>query len=191
MSKKQELETLRIVFLGEPGAGMKTIIDAFAFNTRRLDKKAKDNTDYVYSEITIGKKKYELLIFNLFKNPDLLEMFYTPAAIFYLYDVANRDMFDKFVTRYLRTIRKYVSKDEYPDTIIALVGNILDKNAKEVVSQEELDNIVKNYGVHTYKISKDDISSLDKLFVGTLRLHLGLDEKDDDDGKKCNCCSIY
>ena len=117
-----------------------------------------------YSEITIGKKKEEIVLYiedlSLTQNSLKFEpITKDPDAIFFIYDYAVEDTLNTFKKIYINDI-----KIRYPQSLVAIAVINKKRDGKEPEIKKDINEFVQRNEIFSYEIDPDNNISLGFLF---------------------------
>ena len=173
-NKKDEIESLKTVLIGESGVGKTSIIQKFVTNKfvphRQTSLSAQFN-----SKIVNFKDIYEKLKFDIWdtigqeKYRSLAKIFYKDAkVIIFVYDVTNPSS--------LEALKKYwyneTKNNCQEDAIFAVVGNKIDLFDQIKVDKNEGEKFALQIGAVFQQTSAQSSAGIDKLFDNLGKVHI-------------------
>ena len=87
--------------------------------------------------------------------------------------------------------------EKYSLAFKVIVGNILDKNAREEITKEDIQRVREKMNAHYFKIDINNISTVENMFIKTIDCVLKTDKQKkmeveyEDDNSCDSCCSIF
>ena len=165
-----EIDTLKVVLLGNSGVGKTSIVERFVFDkfkaanpptlgamfvTRFVDIPGENNTAKLNIWDTAGQEKYH----------SMASTYYQEAAItLIVYDVTKKDTFEG-AKSWLQEVQERLPQD----TTVMLVGNKSDLVDKEEVDPKIATELAKNNNLKFSLVSAKDGMGIQDLFVNAVK----------------------
>ena len=188
--KKKQIDVVKIYLAGDKSVNVDGIIDSFLKKRGNKDVEYEDGDKY--SIIEIDKKSIYLDLYNLGDNALYASSFEEPSAFLYVYNEAKKETFSKFEKEWLDLIN-----EKYSLAFKVIVGNILDKNAREEITEEDIQRVREKMNAHYFKIDINNISTVENMFIKIIDCVLKTDKQKkmeveyEDDNSCDSCCSIF
>ena len=184
MTDKQ-METFKIVLLGESGVGKTSIISQFIDQTFQEDIQI--STGGTFSSKTFSYDHGKLLKFEIWDTAgqeryrSLTKMFYKDAnAAVLVYDITHKISFEELQSYWFEQI-----KESAPSNIIlSVVANKSDLIKEEEVDEEKAREYANEIGAFFCTTSAKNSSGINDLFLQIAKKHTGFDDikiKNDDE----------
>ncbi len=176
---------LKLIFLGNQNVGKSSILSRFVQDKFEESYNATIGLDYHSKQIMVEKQNIRLILYDTAgqeKFKSLLKMYMRDAnIIFVVYDITNRDSFMK-IDYWLEEVQE--TKKE--NTIIAIVGNKIDKDNERVISISEGEAYARSKGFIFNEISAKTGEGIKELFYNKLYSQISKFYcfKDDDKGEE-------
>jgi len=175
MEDNEDLEEeLKIVLIGESGAGKTSIITRFTKN--RFEENIQSTIGSTYSSKLLVFNDGKKLLFNVWDTAGQ-ERFRSLAKIFYkganvailVYDISNYSSFDKIKHYWFDNIKQNSS----PDIILFLVGNKIDLIEKEEVDEKDAKKFAEEMNIDFFKTSAKNDFGIEELFSQIAKKYTG------------------
>ena len=169
-----EVESFKVVLIGESGVGKTSIITQFIDQTFQEDQQSTtggtfstksvicDNGKTLKFEIwdTAGQERYR----------SLTKMFYKDAnAAVLVYDITRKDSFEEIQNYWSNQIKECSP----PSIILAVVGNKSDLIEHEAVDEEEARNFAESLGAIFVYTTAKQIEPINDLFIQIAKKYTG------------------
>ena len=176
MSDKQ-IETFKIVLLGESGVGKTSIISQFIDNNFQDD--IQSSTGGTFSSKTFTYSGNKILKFEIWDTAgqeryrSLTKMFYKDAnAAILVYDITRKTSFEELQTYWTEQIKEYAPAN----IILTVVGNKSDLAVEEEVDEGTARNYSEELGALFFSTSAKNRAGIDDLFLQIVKKHTGTND---------------
>ena len=170
-----EVESFKIVLVGESGVGKIDIITAFIDQTFQEDQISTTGGTFSTKLLRCDNKILKLEIWDTpdqERYPSLTKMFYKDAnAAILVYDITHKTSFEKIKNFWIEDIKK----NSPSNIILAMAANNSDINSKEV-GEEEAMKLAEDLGAIFVNINVRDKESIDDLFFKIAKKYKGCSE---------------
>ena len=161
--KEEELEKIKIVFLGDEKVGKSSIIDRFINKKFEVDYQATIGLDFYSKDVWIKNKKLRLLLYDTAGNEkfrSLIPMYIRDSQIIiFVYDISNRDSFNHIENWY-----NLIKDNTKENVIFFLIGNKIDLDEQSQVSNKEAEDFSEQKGFLYYALSAKTEDEINHLF---------------------------
>ena len=167
-------DTIKVVLIGESGAGKTSIIQQYAYKMFDPDCATSISSQYISKVITFPdrNKSVRLEIWDTAgqeRYRSMAKLFYKDAKIIiFVYDVSSKISYDELINFWIPEVNNNCLKD----CKFALVANKSDLYEIECVSPEEGNNLAEKMGAIFQKTSAKSGAGIDNLFYNLGRLYL-------------------
>ena len=170
-----EVESFKIVLVGESGVGKIDIITAFIDQTFQEDQKSIISGTFSTKLLRCDNRILKLEIWD---TPDqerylsLTKMLYKDVnAAILVYDITHKTSFEKIKNFWIEDIKK----NSPSNIILAIAANNSDINSKEVDGEEAM-KLAEDLGAIFVNINVRDKESIDDLFFKIAKKYTGCSE---------------
>ena len=170
-----QIETFKIVLLGDSGVGKTSIISQFIDNNFQDDIQSSSGGTFNSKTFTYSDNK--ILKFDIWDTAGqeryraLTKIFYKDAnAAILVYDITRKDSFEELQTYWAEQIKEYAP----PNIILSVVGNKSDLAAEEEVDEETARNYSEELGALFFPLLQKIELGLMNYFYKLQRNILGL-----------------
>ncbi len=179
-----EVESFKVVLVGESGVGKTSIITQFIDQTFQEDQQSTTGGTFSTKSVKCGNNK--TLKFEIWDTAgqeryrSLTKMFYKDAnAAVLVYDITRKDSFEQLKEYWAEQIK------ECPENIILVIaGNKSDLISKEEVDEGEARKLASDLGAIYVGTSAKQVESINDLFIEIAKKYTGSEQieiKDEDD----------
>jgi small GTP-binding protein len=168
-TENEEIESLKVVLIGESGVGKTSIINQFAKGIFNQDIMSTNGATF-----TTNKKKFiqpngstKNISFEMWdtagqeKYRSLAKMFFKEASVaLIVYDVTNLKSFNEIKNYWMNLVKEHAPKN----IIMYIIGNKSDLIGSEAVKEEMAREYAKEEKVNFFLTSAKDRSGIDELF---------------------------
>ena len=179
-----EIESFKVVLVGESGVGKTSIITQFIDQTFQEDQQSTTGGTFSTKSVKCGNNK--TLKFEIWDTAgqeryrSLTKMFYKDAnAAILVYDITRKDSFEQLKLYWAEQIK------ECPENIILVIAaNKSDLFQKEEVDEEEARKLASDLGAIFVGTSAKQVESINQLFIEIAKKYTGSEQieiKDEDD----------
>ena len=179
-----EIESFKVVVVGESGVGKTSIITQFIDQTFQEDQQSTTGGTFSTKSVKCGNNK--TLKFEIWDTAgqeryrSLTKMFYKDAnAAILVYDITRKDSFEQLKLYWAEQIK------ECPENIILVIAaNKSDLFQKEEVDEEEARKLASDLGAIFVGTSAKQVESINQLFIEIAKKYTGSEQieiKDEDD----------
>ena len=179
-----EIESFKVVLVGESGVGKTSIITQFIDQTFQEDQQSTTGGTFSTKSVKCGNNK--TLKFEIWDTAgqeryrSLTKMFYKDAnAAILVYDITRKDSFEQLKLYWAEQIK------ECPENIILVIAaNKSDLFQKEEVDEEEARKLAFDLGAIFVGTSAKQVESINQLFIEIAKKYTGSEQieiKDEDD----------
>ena len=179
-----EIESFKVVLVGESGVGKTSIITQFIDQTFQEDQQSTTGGTFSTKSVKCGNNK--TLKFEIWDTAgqeryrSLAKMFYKDAnAAILVYDITRKDSFEQLKLYWAEQIK------ECPENIILVIAaNKSDLFQKEEVDEEEARKLASDLGAIFVGTSAKQVESINQLFIEIAKKYTGSEQieiKDEDD----------
>ena len=179
-----EVESFKVVLVGESGVGKTSIITQFIDQTFQEDQQSTTGGTFSTKSVKCGNNK--TLKFEIWDTAgqeryrSLTKMFYKDAnAAVLVYDITRKDSFEQLKVYWAEQIK------ECPENIILVIAaNKSDLFQKEEVDEEEARKLASDLGAIFVGTSAKQVESINQLFIEIAKKYTGSEQieiKDEDD----------
>ena len=172
-----QIETFKLVILGESGVGKTSIISQFIDNNFQDD--IQSSTGGTFSSKTFTYSGNKILKFEIWDTAgqeryrSLTKMFYKDAnAAVLVYDITRKRSFEELQTYWTEQIKESAP----PNIILAVVGNKSDLAKEEEVDEEIARNYAEELGALFFSTSAKNRAGIDDLFLQIAKKHTGTND---------------
>jgi small GTP-binding protein len=170
----EDIESFKVVLVGESGVGKTSIITQFIEQTFQEDQQSTtggtfstksvicDNNKTLKFEIwdTAGQERYR----------SLTKMFYKDAnAAVLVYDITRKDSFEELKSYWAEQIKESTP----PNIIIVIVANKADLLEQETVNEEEARKFAGDMGALFVSTSAKTMETINQLFIEIAKKYTG------------------
>ena len=188
MFDEKDLETLKIVIIGESGVGKTSIISQFIDQIFQKDQQSTIGGTFSTKTIKCGNGKIlKLEIWDTAgqeRYRSVTKMFYKDAnAAILVYDITNKFSFEELQNYWMEQVKESSPKN----TILAVVANKSDLIEYEPVDEEVARQFAKDNNAFFSVTSAKDTAQVDSLFLEIAKKYSGsdtaltLEEKDEEE----------
>jgi small GTP-binding protein len=188
MFDEKDLETLKIVIIGESGVGKTSIISQFIDQIFQKDQQSTIGGTFSTKTIKCGNGKIlKLEIWDTAgqeRYRSVTKMFYKDAnAAILVYDITNKFSFEELQNYWMEQVKESSPKN----TILAVVANKSDLIEYEQVDEEVARQFAKDNNAFFSVTSAKDTAQVDSLFLEIAKKYSGsdtaltLEEKDEEE----------
>ena len=181
-----EVESFKVVLVGESGVGKTSIITQFIDQTFQEDQQSTTGGTFSTKSVKCGNNK--TLKFEIWDTAgqeryrSLTKMFYKDAnAAVLVYDITRKDSFEQLKEYWAEQIK------ECPENIILVIaGNKSDLISKEEVDEGEARKLASDLGAIYVGTSAKQVESINDLFIQIAKKYTGsenIEIKDEEDPK--------
>ena len=195
---KRNMNTCKVVFIGESGVGKTNIISRFRYNTFEHSYLTTIGLDFSVKTLNIRGKHIKLNIWDTAGHPkfrEILEQYYKIAdVICFCYDITNEDSITNMNTWLSKSKNNIDSK-----VIYYVIGNKLDCENYRKIDKNHISNYCKENNINHIEVSALDSTNIENLFYDiafkySLQLHEIEMESELPFNKTCqnfkDCCTI-
>ena len=179
-----EIESFKVVLVGESGVGKTSIITQFIDQTFQEDQQSTTGGTFSTKSVKCGNNK--TLKFEIWDTAgqeryrSLTKMFYKDAnAAILVYDITRKDSFEQLKLYWAEQIK------ECPENIILVIAaNKSDLFQKEEVDEEEARKLASDLGAIFVGTSAKQVESINQLFIEIAKKYTGSEQieiKEEDD----------
>ena len=179
-----DIESFKVVLVGESGVGKTSIITQFIDQTFQEDQQSTTGGTFSTKSVKCGNNK--TLKFEIWDTAgqeryrSLTKMFYKDAnAAVLVYDITRKDSFEQLKSYWAEQIK------ECPENIIVVIAaNKNDLIQKEEVDEEEARKFASDLGAIFVGTSAKQVESINSLFIEIAKKYTGSEQieiKDEDD----------
>ena len=179
-----EIESFKVVLVGESGVGKTSIITQFIDQTFQEDQQSTTGGTFSTKSVKCGNNK--TLKFEIWDTAgqeryrSLTKMFYKDAnAAILVYDITRKDSFEQLKLYWAEQIK------ECPENIIVVIAaNKNDLIQKEEVDEEEARKFASDLGAIFVGTSAKQVESINSLFIEIAKKYTGSEQieiKDEED----------
>jgi small GTP-binding protein len=179
-----EIESFKVVLVGESGVGKTSIITQFIDQTFQEDQQSTTGGTFSTKSVKCGNNK--TLKFEIWDTAgqeryrSLTKMFYKDAnAAVLVYDITRKDSFEQLKSYWAEQIK------ECPENIIVVIAaNKNDLIQKEEVDEEEARKFASDLGAIFVGTTATQVESINELFIEIAKKYTGSEQieiKDEDD----------
>jgi small GTP-binding protein len=179
-----DIESFKVVLVGESGVGKTSIITQFIDQTFQEDQQSTTGGTFSTKSVKCGNNK--TLKFEIWDTAgqeryrSLTKMFYKDAnAAILVYDITRKDSFEQLKLYWAEQIK------ECPENIILVIAaNKSDLFQKEEVDEEEARKLASDLGAIFVGTSAKQVESINQLFIEIAKKYTGSEQieiKDEDD----------
>jgi small GTP-binding protein len=179
-----DIESFKVVLVGESGVGKTSIITQFIDQTFQEDQQSTTGGTFSTKSVKCGNNK--TLKFEIWDTAgqeryrSLTKMFYKDAnAAVLVYDITRKDSFEQLKSYWAEQIK------ECPENIIVVIAaNKNDLIQKEEVDEEEARKFASDLGAIFVGTSAKQVESINSLFIEIAKKYTGSEQieiKDEED----------
>ena len=179
-----DIESFKVVLVGESGVGKTSIITQFIDQTFQEDQQSTTGGTFSTKSVKCGNNK--TLKFEIWDTAgqeryrSLTKMFYKDAnAAILVYDITRKDSFEQLKLYWAEQIK------ECPENIIVVIAaNKNDLIQKEEVDEEEARKFASDLGAIFVGTTATQVESINELFIEIAKKYTGSEQieiKDEDD----------
>jgi small GTP-binding protein len=179
-----EIESFKVVLVGESGVGKTSIITQFIDQTFQEDQQSTTGGTFSTKSVKCGNNK--TLKFEIWDTAgqeryrSLTKMFYKDAnAAVLVYDITRKDSFEQLKSYWAEQIK------ECPENIIVVIAaNKNDLIQKEEVDEEEARKFASDLGAIFVGTTATQVESINELFIEIAKKYTGSEQieiKDEED----------
>ena len=179
-----DIESFKVVLVGESGVGKTSIITQFIDQTFQEDQQSTTGGTFSTKSVKCGNNK--TLKFEIWDTAgqeryrSLTKMFYKDAnAAVLVYDITRKDSFEQLKSYWAEQIK------ECPENIIVVIAaNKNDLIQKEEVDEEEARKFASDLGAIFVGTTATQVESINELFIEIAKKYTGSEQieiKDEDD----------
>ena len=179
-----DIESFKVVLVGESGVGKTSIITQFIDQTFQEDQQSTTGGTFSTKSVKCGNNK--TLKFEIWDTAgqeryrSLTKMFYKDAnAAILVYDITRKDSFEQLKLYWAEQIK------ECPENIILVIAaNKSDLFQKEEVDEEEARKLASDLGAIFVGTSAKQVESINQLFIEIAKKYTGSEQieiKDEED----------
>ena len=179
-----DIESFKVVLVGESGVGKTSIITQFIDQTFQEDQQSTTGGTFSTKTVKCGNNK--TLKFEIWDTAgqeryrSLTKMFYKDAnAAVLVYDITRKDSFEQLKSYWAEQIK------ECPENIIVVIAaNKNDLIQKEEVDEEEARKFASDLGAIFVGTTATQVESINELFIEIAKKYTGSEQieiKDEDD----------
>ena len=179
-----DIESFKVVLVGESGVGKTSIITQFIDQTFQEDQQSTTGGTFSTKSVKCGNNK--TLKFEIWDTAgqeryrSLTKMFYKDAnAAILVYDITRKDSFEQLKLYWAEQIK------ECPENIILVIAaNKSDLFQKEEVDEEEARKLASDLEAIFVGTSAKQVESINQLFIEIAKKYTGSEQieiKDEDD----------
>ena len=164
-------EQVTLILVGHEEVGKMKLINTFIENSNKCSNK-KIDIGFASSQIKFKNRNVELNLqiintnFSQFKGKK-------PSAVLFVYDLTKGESF-----KILNTLLEEVNKN-FPNIRKVLVETNSNNNVEGQVSEKQIEDFKNTSWAKYYKVNKDDLPSLENVFIGTVKDVLGIYGEDE------------
>ena len=179
-----DIESFKVVLVGESGVGKTSIITQFIDQTFQEDQQSTTGGTFSTKSVKCGNNK--TLKFEIWDTAgqeryrSLTKMFYKDAnAAVLVYDITRKDSFEQLKSYWAEQIK------ECPENIIVVIAaNKNDLIQKEEVDEEEARKFASDLGAIFVGTTATQVESINELFIEIAKKYTGSEQieiKDEED----------
>ena len=182
-----EIESFKVVLVGESGVGKTSIITQFIDQTFQEDQQS--TTGGTFSTKSVVCDGGKVLKFEIWDTAGqeryraLTKMFYKDAnAAVLVYDITRRDSFEELQTYWAEQIKE----SSPPDIILAIAANKSDLYQQEAVDEGKAREFADSLGAIYASTTATKVEPINDLFIQIAKKHTGAENvtiKDDEEGQ--------
>ena len=172
-----DVESFKVVLVGESGVGKTSIITQFIDQTFQEDQQS--TTGGTFSTKSVECDNGKILKFEIWDTAGqeryraLTKMFYKDAnAAVLVYDITRKDSFEELQTYWANQIKE----SSPPGIILAIAANKSDLIDNEVVDEEMARNFAKELGAIFVSTTAKQIEPINDLFIQIAKKYTGSSE---------------
>ena len=182
-----EIESFKVVLVGESGVGKTSIITQFIDQTFQEDQQS--TTGGTFSTKSVVCDGGKVLKFEIWDTAGqeryraLTKMFYKDAnAAVLVYDITRRDSFEELQTYWAEQIKE----SSPPNIILAIAANKSDLYQMEAVDEGKAREFADSLGAIYASTTATKVEPINDLFIQIAKKHTGAENvtiKDDEEGQ--------
>ena len=182
-----EIESFKVVLVGESGVGKTSIITQFIDQTFQEDQQS--TTGGTFSTKSVVCDGGKVLKFEIWDTAGqeryraLTKMFYKDAnAAVLVYDITRKDSFEELQTYWAEQIKECSP----PNIILAIAANKSDLYQMEAVDEGKAREFADSLGAIYASTTATKVEPINDLFIQSAKKHTGAENitiKDDEDGQ--------
>ena len=182
-----EIESFKVVLVGESGVGKTSIITQFIDQTFQEDQQS--TTGGTFSTKSVVCDGGKVLKFEIWDTAGqeryraLTKMFYKDAnAAVLVYDITRRDSFEELQTYWAEQIKE----SSPPNIILAIAANKSDLYQQEAVDEGKAREFADSLGAIYASTTATKVEPINDLFIQIAKKHTGAENvtiKDDEEGQ--------
>ena len=182
-----DIESFKVVLVGESGVGKTSIITQFIDQTFQEDQQS--TTGGTFSTKSVVCDGGKVLKFEIWDTAGqeryraLTKMFYKDAnAAVLVYDITRRDSFEELQTYWAEQIKE----SSPPNIILAIAANKSDLYQQEAVDEGKAREFADSLGAIYASTTATKVEPINDLFIQIAKKHTGAENitiKDDEDGQ--------
>lgn len=165
MQNKEAL--IKVVLLGAIGVGKSSILKRYVNQDFHENEPSSMGAGFLSKRVTYQNKTYRFQIWDTAgqeKYAPLAVMYYRDAQVILLiYDITSKDSFNQLKEWY-----EEVKSKGPKDIVVAIVGNKIDLNEKEEVSQAEATEFARSIPAFLKLTSAKENIGIDELFTNII-----------------------
>ena len=183
-----EIESFKVVLVGESGVGKTSIITQFIDQTFQEDQQSTTGGTFSTKSVKCGNNK--TLKFEIWDTAGqeryraLTKMFYKDAnAAVLVYDITRKDSFEEIQNYWSNQIKE----SSPPGIILAVAANKSDLIDHEAVDEEQARKFAEDLGAIFVSTTATQIDPVNDLFIQIAKKYTGSNEikiKDDDEAQE-------
>ena len=182
-----DIESFKVVLVGESGVGKTSIITQFIDQTFQEDQQS--TTGGTFSTKSVVCDGGKVLKFEIWDTAGqeryraLTKMFYKDAnAAVLVYDITRRDSFEELQTYWAEQIKE----SSPPNIILAIAANKSDLYQQEAVDEGKAREFADSLGAIYASTTATKVEPINDLFIQIAKKHTGAENvtiKDDEEGQ--------
>ena len=168
-----QIESFKVVLLGESGVGKTSIISQFIDNNFQEDLQSSTGGTFSSKSFVYGDGK--ILKFEIWDTAGqeryraLTKMFYKDAnAAILVYDITRKRSYEELQNYWV----KQIQDNAPPNIIVGIVANKSDLSEEEEVDEEEAREFSKNLGAFFCTTSAKNRFGIEDLFLKIAQIHV-------------------